>query len=62
MGQLLGLGAPLDLTTGLESILWGFLLGSGWRIGVGVGRGSDMAGAEEKELVFPKNFKGTPQI
>lgn len=48
MGQRLGVGAPLDLTTKLESILWGgvVLLGSGWRIGVGVGGGS---GAEGKE-------------
>lgn len=62
MGQLTGVGAPLDLTTGLESVLWGFLPGSGWRIGVGVGGGSGVAGADgSKELVFPKTFKGMPR-
>lgn len=48
-GQLTGVGAPLDLTTGLESVLWGFLPDSGWTAGVGVGGGSGVAGADGKQ-------------
>lgn len=57
MGQLFRVGAPLGLTTGVESVLWGFLLGSGWNIAVGMGGGSGVAGAEGKETLFPENFK-----
>ena len=51
MGQLRGVGAPLALTTGVETILWGFLLGSGLGergVVCGVG-GSGVGGAEEKQ-------------
>lgn len=54
MGQLPGVGAPLALTTGVESILWGFLLGSGLGDRRWCGWGLRCGGS--KELVFPKTF------
>lgn len=62
MGQLPGVGAPLALTTGVGSILWGSLLGSGlgkWKV-VGWGFRSGWCRGEAESLSFLRPFKGMP--